>query len=236
MHALIRNTHVELGKSAQVRLVTLAPVDRTIDDLLLRLGHADGRKRHRLAAGDGNADGGGGGVRAYAAVDVDLGVVVVPAAAATAAHTPPKHSRVIAGGNHHLRLFADGALVEGELVLDQVHDEEEYGAEIDQGAYAGRGQASREYHDDGEQNAFWEIMGVLFVGTSPPPGTIVVDNGGMQLLLLINFGGATPLNPSPNLSLFRISFEFCFPQKGYPRPQKANNVGVVHSAYPQDAH
>jgi hypothetical protein len=68
-------------------------------------------------------------------------------------------------------------------------------------------------------------MGVLFVGTSPPPGTIVVDNGGMQLLLLINFGGATPLNPSPNLSLFRISFEFCFPQKGYPRPQKANNVG-----------
>jgi hypothetical protein len=68
LHALIRNTHVELGKSAQVRLVTLAPVDRTIDDLLLRLGHADGRKRHRLAAGDGNAVGGGGGVRTYAAV------------------------------------------------------------------------------------------------------------------------------------------------------------------------
>ena len=62
------DTHVELGKSAQVRLVALAPVDRTIDDLLLRLGHADGRERHRLAAGDGNADGGGGGVRTYAAV------------------------------------------------------------------------------------------------------------------------------------------------------------------------
>ncbi len=80
------DTHVELGKSAQVRLVALAPVDRTIDDLLLRLGHADGRERHRLAAGDGNADGGGGGVRAYAAVDVDIGVVVV---ASAAAHTPP---------------------------------------------------------------------------------------------------------------------------------------------------
>jgi len=158
------DTHVELGKSAQVRLVALAPVDRTIDDLLLRLGHADGRERHRLAAGDGNADGGGGGVRAYAAVDVDIGVVVV---ASAAAHTPPKHTRVIAGGNRHLRMFADSALVEGELVLDQVHGKEEYGAEIDQGAYAGRGQASREYHDDWEQNALWE-MGLFLMDTLLP--------------------------------------------------------------------
>jgi hypothetical protein len=57
---------------------------------------------------------------------------------------------VIAGGNRHLFMFADGALVEGELVLDQVHGKEEYGAEVDQGAYTWRGQASREYHDDGE--------------------------------------------------------------------------------------
>ncbi len=129
MHALVEDTHVELGKSAQVRLIALAPVDRTIDDLLLRLGHADGRKRHRLAAGDGNADGGGGGVRAYAAVDVDIDIgVVVVVAAAAAAHTQPKQSRVIAGGNRHLRMFANGALVERELVLNQVNDDEEYGA------------------------------------------------------------------------------------------------------------
>jgi len=95
--------------------------------------------------------------------DVDIVVVVV---ASAAAHTPPKYTRVIAGGNRHLRMFADGALVEGELVLDQVHGKEEYGAEIDQDAYAWRGQASREYHDDGEQNALWE-MGLFFMDTLP---------------------------------------------------------------------
>ncbi len=149
MRALVRNTHVELGKSAQVRLVALAPVKMAIDVLLLRIGHAYGRKRHCLAAGDDNADGGEGGVQAYAAVEV---VDVVVVAAATTALTPPKQSRLVAGVNRHLRMFSDGTLMDHELVLDKVHDEEEYGAEIDQGAHAGRGQASREYHDDAEQN------------------------------------------------------------------------------------
>ena len=118
-------------------------------------------------------------------------------------------------------MFADGALVEGELVLDQVHGKEEYGTEIDQGAYAWRGQASREYHDDGEQNALWE-MGLFFIDTLPRwdhghKYSLGFCTGRQHLAELIIFGGVAPLNPSPNLSLFRyFAFEFCLFHKKDP--------------------
>jgi hypothetical protein len=108
-------------------------------------------------------------------------------------------------------MFADGALVEGELVLDQVHGKEEYGTEIDQGAYAWRGQASWEYHDDGEKNALWEV-GLFFIDTFPRwdhghKYSLGFCTGRQHLAELIIFGGAAPLETPPQtviVSLFRV--------------------------------
>ena len=53
---------------------------------------------------------------------------------------------MIAGCDHGFML-ADGTLMKHDIILDEVGAEEEDGAGVDEGAYAGRGEPSWECHD-----------------------------------------------------------------------------------------
>ena len=91
-----------------MRFVALASIDIAIDVdvFLLFFGYSDGGQSNRLAAGCGHTDSRPGIVRGHCATKTTIG---------------RRNHRWIVIAKRHCRRLADGTLVYGDMVLDQVH-------------------------------------------------------------------------------------------------------------------